>query len=353
MSAQPPVSLLIPTFNNASTVAETLDSCLAQTFTDLEILVYDEASRDGTLDILRDYEKRDSRIRVLSSPDNSGPVMAWRKLLHEARGDYFTFVWSDDLLMPRYVEVLKNTLDENPAHLLAGCATYYECLPGEERSIDLLDAHRPRTRDTGTAARIPYHSFETIRLPADAFALGLLAGVFPFNQICNLYRTGPTRKVFDRHIHIDNPYGFDYARVPYGNDIGFVSELALLSGEVVQCGEPLVVLRESENSMTRNALRKHRWRFWLQYVWAAYAAWKRCADLGPRIGSIIGVARDRLHVCDLLYSLGNGRLPHGFHPIAMMRALHFIYTVDKRKNPGTTPQTLIDWLARQGGPKAG
>src|SRR5690349_12901743 len=117
MSAAPLVSLLIPTHNNARTIAETIESCLRQTFRDLEILIYDEESKDGTLDIINGFAAKDSRIRVMTSSTNSGPLRAWRKLLHEARGRYATFVWSDDLLLPRYVETLAGVLQKHPNDL--------------------------------------------------------------------------------------------------------------------------------------------------------------------------------------------------------------------------------------------
>ena len=82
MSDTPRVSLLIPTHNNARTIAETIESCLNQTFRDLEIIIYDEESKDATRDIINSYAARDPRIRVITSETNSGPLMAWRKLLY-------------------------------------------------------------------------------------------------------------------------------------------------------------------------------------------------------------------------------------------------------------------------------
>ena len=85
MSAAPQVSLLIPTHNNARTIAETIESCSRQTFRDLEIVIYDEESKDATRDIINAAAAKDPRIRVITSETNSGPLMAWRKLLYEAR----------------------------------------------------------------------------------------------------------------------------------------------------------------------------------------------------------------------------------------------------------------------------
>src|SRR6202034_1894003 len=81
MPSAPLVSLLIPTFNSALTVAEAIDSCRRQTFRDIEILVYDEVSKDNTRQIIQAAVAQDARIRFFSSESNSGPVRAWRKLL--------------------------------------------------------------------------------------------------------------------------------------------------------------------------------------------------------------------------------------------------------------------------------
>ena len=124
MSATPEVSLLIPTHHNARTIAETVESCARQTFRDLEILIYDEESKDATRAIIVAATAGDPRIRVMTSETNSGPLMAWRKMLYEARGRRCTWVWSDDLILPRFVEVLRSVLEKNPSHLLAGCNVY-------------------------------------------------------------------------------------------------------------------------------------------------------------------------------------------------------------------------------------
>ena len=98
MGNGPLVSLLIPTFNSALTVADAIDSCVQQTYQNLEILVYDEASKDDTREIIYAAAKKDPRIRVLTSDKNSGPVRAWRVLLHEAKAHTPTIVERTPLL---------------------------------------------------------------------------------------------------------------------------------------------------------------------------------------------------------------------------------------------------------------
>jgi glycosyltransferase involved in cell wall biosynthesis len=312
---------------------------MLQTFHDIEIIAYDEGSRDDTLSILAAAAARDKRVRVMTSDNNSGPVRAWRKLLAQAKGRWSTFVWSDDLLMPRYVETLVGILESNAPHLVAGCSSYFDvCEPSAPGQTVSFKPYVP------TARQSPLHQFPTLKLRGDEYALGILAGVFPVNQINSLFDTLVAREVFDHYIEFENPYGFDFSRQAYGNDVAFLSELALRSGELVQIGEPLTVVRASPTSMTSSAHRTHRLQFWLQYTWACRAAWKRCAHLSPRMDLLIRVADDRVSFCDLLYSLRRGRWPRFFSIRKIIRALRFLARYDRRLRKEVSPATIQSFL---------
>ena len=341
MPSTPLVSLLIPTFNNGLTVADSIASCMLQTFPDIEILLYDEASRDNTREILAAAAARDKRIRVWTSDGNSGPVPAWRKLLHAARGRWSTFVWSDDILMPRYVETLVGVLEKNPPHIVAGCNSYIDFC--EARSPDPRPEFKPYSP---TSRQKLLHEFPTLKLKGDEYALGILLGVFPVNQISSLFDTRVAREVFDHYIQFDNPYGFDFSRHAYGNDVAFLSELGLRSGEVMELGDPLTVVLDSPASMTTAARRSHHWQFRLQYTWACRAAWTRCRHLAPRMDALIRVADDRVSFCDTVYSFQKGRWPREFSPLKFARALWFLRRHDRRLNPHVSPATIQAWLAR-------
>jgi glycosyltransferase involved in cell wall biosynthesis len=339
MAATPLVSLLIPTHNNGTTVADSLASCMGQTMPDLEIIAYDEGSKDNTRKVLTAAAARDPRVRVIISETNSGPVRAWRKLLAEARGKWSTFVWSDDLLMPKYVETLVGILEHNPPHLIAGCNSYFDvCEPNGDQTPSFIPYK-------ATPQQRLLHSFSTCKLKADAYALGILAGVFPVNQINSLFDTATAREVFDHYIQFDNPYGFDFSRHAYGNDVAFLSELALRSEELVEVGDPLTVVRSSPSSMTSAAHRSHRLQFWLQYTWASREAWTRCVSRSPRMRALIRVADDRVSFCDLLYSLRKGQWPKSSKISKVIRAVWFLMRYDRRLNKNVSPGTLESFLA--------
>lgn len=343
MPSSPSVSLLIPTHNNARTVAETIESCTRQTFRDLEIIIYDEASKDATREIINAAAAREPRIRVLTSEENSGPLMAWRKLLYEARGRYCTWVWSDDLILPRYVEVLRGALEQNPSHLLAGCNAYRYYYPTDP-NIPVAPANLAQPDPSWGMLNEPY---PTATLKGDAYALGIFAKVYPVTQMCNLFKTSAVKEVFDHYIQLENPFGFDYSRMAYGNDVAFLSELGLRSGELVQVGDPLVVARSTPNSLTERLIKKDRWQYWLQYTWAFYYGWSRCRQLSPRMATLINLALDRVHFCNLPYGLKNRLWPKYANPFGAARALWFILRHDRHFKKDAGPASMEAYLSRQ------
>jgi glycosyltransferase involved in cell wall biosynthesis len=98
----PRVSILIPSHNAGRWLAATLDSALAQTWPNREIIVVDDGSTDDSLSVARGYEPRG--IRVIAQP-NRGASAARNQALAAARGDYIQFLDADDLLHPRKIEL--------------------------------------------------------------------------------------------------------------------------------------------------------------------------------------------------------------------------------------------------------
>lgn len=103
----PPVSVLLATFNNAPYVGELLDSILNQTFTDIEIVVRDDGSSDGTMDVVKSYV--DERIRILPSKKPSGSAQNnFYMLMGNCDTDYVMFADADDVWLP---DKIQKTLD--------------------------------------------------------------------------------------------------------------------------------------------------------------------------------------------------------------------------------------------------
>lgn len=113
----PSVSVIIPAYNAAAFVRRAVDSALAQTWVDREVLVVDDGSTDGTLDALAGYG---DGLRLLTQA-NAGPAAARNRGLHEARGRYVAFLDADDWWLPTKLERQVALLEIRPD--LGFCST--------------------------------------------------------------------------------------------------------------------------------------------------------------------------------------------------------------------------------------
>ena len=95
----PKISVILPIYNASSCIEETLNYILAQTFNDYEVICVDDGSTDNTLAVLKDYEKKDKRLKVISQ-SNGGAGKARNTGLDNASGDYLAFLDADDLYDP-------------------------------------------------------------------------------------------------------------------------------------------------------------------------------------------------------------------------------------------------------------
>ncbi len=116
MDAAPLVSVIVPVYNVAPYLARCIESLLGQTYAALEILLIDDGSEDGSLEILKRYEKRDGRIRVFHKANEGlGPTRNYG--LRRARGEYVMYVDSDDYVLPTIVERLVGSIREHQADI--------------------------------------------------------------------------------------------------------------------------------------------------------------------------------------------------------------------------------------------
>lgn len=116
----PLISVIIPAYNAAPYLGECLESVIAQTFCDIEIIVVDDGSTDATAEIARNFAAADSRIRLLSKP-NGGLSDARNFGIACARGEYITFVDSDDCLFPDSLAILLKGMESgNSVAISAG-----------------------------------------------------------------------------------------------------------------------------------------------------------------------------------------------------------------------------------------
>lgn len=113
------VTIGLPVYNGQNYLAETMESLLAQTYTDFELVISDNASTDRTETICREYAVRDERIRYYRQEENVGASANYNRVFELARGVYFKWAAHDDLLAPTYLERCVAVLDADPDVVLA------------------------------------------------------------------------------------------------------------------------------------------------------------------------------------------------------------------------------------------
>jgi len=178
MKNEPAISIVVPVYNVEKYLHACMKSLLAQTFTDFEVILVDDASPDNSGKICDEFAKKDARVRVVHLPENLGVTAARKAGIEVARGEWVSFVDSDDTLPANAMETLILGADDE-TDLVAG-----ECLfirgetkiPTEESNV------------------LPPPQFET--LTPREFCLQLLSG--------EISAIGPWAKLFRRKNFIDS-----------------------------------------------------------------------------------------------------------------------------------------------------
>ncbi len=116
-SCKPDFSLIIPVYNVEEYLPECLDSVLAQTFGNFELLAVDDGSTDNSPAILEQFAAQDARIRLLQQ-ENAGPSAARNAGVAAARGEYCLFVDSDDVVHPQLLEICHHLLTKHGADFI-------------------------------------------------------------------------------------------------------------------------------------------------------------------------------------------------------------------------------------------
>lgn len=96
INSKPLVSVILPTFNRALTLPRAIDSVLNQTYKNLELIIIDDGSTDNTLELLKNYQKVDKRVKVIFNKQNLGAPLSRNKGIKASNGDYIAFQDSDD-----------------------------------------------------------------------------------------------------------------------------------------------------------------------------------------------------------------------------------------------------------------
>jgi glycosyltransferase involved in cell wall biosynthesis len=233
----PCVSIGLPVYNRERYVRETLDSLLAQTFEDFELIISDNASTDGTEDICREYASKDRRIHYYRNDENMGASWNFNRVFELAVGKYFKWAASDDICAPNYLLRCVEILDRNPACVLCFPQTVMIDEFGNEIGNNLtglsLNLTSPKVHER----------YKQLHESLTDYIERVVPIAFALMRSCVLKRT---------------PLVANYV----GSDIPLAAELAL-RGEFCEIPEPLFYQRvHAENSTWGNDHRPDKIKLW-------------------------------------------------------------------------------------------
>lgn len=193
----PLVSIIVPVYNVQNSVARCLESVLAQTWKEIEVIVLNDGSTDGSLAICEQFRRKDPRITLIDKP-NAGLSMTRNDGMKVAKGKYVQFVDSDDLLEPDFTENMVRAAEANSADLVI--SPYWMALPPEMVNPGEGEKLAPDAKlfleDPSVTDRRGYKVHQYGFLPAGvydqrAYAMQLIEkpATFYFNVVWNkLYR---------------------------------------------------------------------------------------------------------------------------------------------------------------------
>ena len=135
----PKVSILVPIYNTSKYLPECLDSLLGQTLKDIEIVCINDGSTDNSPDIIREYQKRDSRVKLVDKA-NSGYGDSMNKGIEHATGEYIGICESDDFASPDMFETLWRYAHRHRLDVVK--CNYFEHDASGDREMHVYDGYK-------------------------------------------------------------------------------------------------------------------------------------------------------------------------------------------------------------------
>lgn len=211
MIEQPLLSVLMPVFNSERFVAEAIESILNQTFKDFEFLILDDASTDKSFEIIKDFEKKDPRIKVYQNEKNLGVVASRNKLIELSKSKYIAWLDSDDIALENRLEKQVNFLEEHPEIGMVGAWLIKSDKSGKKLMIWPMETNPDKLQ-----VELFFHS--------------------PFSTVVMIRKSALPEKLYDSRFPVAEDYDL-YCRIAEKNS-------------VANLGIPLLKYRENSASLS-------------------------------------------------------------------------------------------------------
>jgi GT2 family glycosyltransferase len=131
----PKISVIMPVYNGERLLGEAVESILGQAFEDFELITVDDGSKDQSLDILQEYARKDSRVRVHPMPANAGAIAARNTGTKLARGEFIAVMDADDISLPHRLGTQARYLQDHPEAGVVG--SYVQLVDGDGMRGDI------------------------------------------------------------------------------------------------------------------------------------------------------------------------------------------------------------------------
>jgi glycosyltransferase involved in cell wall biosynthesis len=206
----PKVSVVVPIYNQLDFIRETIESALAQDHPNLELVLSDDGSTDGTTEILREYAEREpERVRLVASAENTGIAGAFNRALDAHTGDYIAWLGGDDVMLPGKLSRQIALLESQPDAI--GCCT----------DAEVFDSASGRIYGRFTEV---YNGRRGVRDGGVELLLDPAYMMLPSTMMIRSSAVGALR--FDRRIRVSNDWLFDIELFHDGRVVGLDDVLA-------------------------------------------------------------------------------------------------------------------------------
>ena len=210
------ISIIIPVYNASKTLNRCIDSLINQTYKNIEIICVNDGSTDNSLEILYSYAQYDTRITIINKEKNESSALARRSGFEASKGNYITFVDSDDFIELDMIEKLYSCSISEDYDIVSCGYYYYKKSSRQPIKPDIVDSDK---KD---------------RLKYEIFGFGNSKMVW--------------NKLVKRHIYSK----ITFAVRNFAEDVVICSQLLYYADKIGYCNSPLYHLCWSDSSITRN-----------------------------------------------------------------------------------------------------
>ena len=284
--SRPLVSVCLPSYNYADFLRPCLDSVWAQTLPDFELVVVDDASSDGSIDIICSYN--DPRLRLTRHPERAGAVSTWNHCLELAQGQYVSYLCADDFFLPDKLERQIVVLEGTPEVSLVHANGYWAGEDGVQQA-PFSSVFPPDLQVHLSTDYVMSAPLELPRLAAGYNYVHLSSAIFRRSTAVALEGFSP--------------------RFPYAADWDLWLRLAA-RGAVGYVARPLAAYRRHSRNLTRTMQQSGQdFRDWYGVADAAFRRWPRAAGApDPVRREALRVIREHLlaHI-HARYALGDNQ----------------------------------------------